>query len=246
MRLRPTTCFALLLALLCGNGHAESIKAVSEDTSYSYLQDGQVGGPASRLVEAMLQRAGLTDYSLALYPWARAYDMALQQPNVLIYLIARTPEREPLFKWVGEVMRIDYHVYKLRGQPDIQVRTLADAKHYSIGVLRDDVRHQYLQAEGFTKLVVAAHNRDNFRRLLNRQVQLVPMPEHDARLLCAEAGVDYASLERVYTLDALTSGLYMAYSRATADAIVTRSRAAFDSLKREGLLTRLMDDEVEP
>ncbi|MDX1369226.1 ABC transporter substrate-binding protein [Pseudomonas sp.] len=246
MRLRPTTCFVLLLALLCGNGHAESIKAVTEDTSYSYLQDGRVGGPASRVVEAMLQRAGLDDYSLALYPWARAYDMALQQPNVLIYLIARTPEREPLFKWLGEVMRIEYHVYKLRGQPDIQVRTLADAKHYSIGVLRDDVRHQYLQAEGFTKLVVSAHNRDNFRRLLNRQIQLVPMPERDAMLLSAEAGVDYANLERVYTLDALTSGLYMAYSSATADAIVARSRAAFDSLKSEGLLTRLMNAKVEP
>jgi polar amino acid transport system substrate-binding protein len=246
MRLRPTTCFVLLLALLCGNSHAESIKAVTEDTAYSYLQNGRVAGPASRVAEAMLQRAGLTDYSLALYPWARAYDMALQQPNVLIYLIARTPEREPLFKWLGEVTRIEYHVYKLRGQPDIQVRTLADAKHYSIGVLRDDVRHQYLQAEGFTKLVIAAHNRDNFRRLLNRQVQLVPMPERDAMLLSAEAGVDYASLERVYTLDALSSGLYMAYSRATADEIVTRSRAAFDSLKREGLLTRLLNGEVEP
>ena len=43
------------------------------------------------------------------------------------------------------------------------------------------------------------------------------------------------ALERVYTLDALTTGLYVAYSRSTADAIVTRSRAAFDSLKREGL-----------
>lgn len=246
MRLRPTICFALLLALFCGNGHAERIEAVTEDTAFTFRQDGRVGGPASQVVEAMLQRAGLTDYSLALYPWARAYDMALQQPNVLIYLIARTPEREPLFKWVGEVMRIDYHLYKLRGQPDIRVHTLADAKHYSIGVLRDDVRQQYLQAEGFTKLVIAAHNRNNFRRLLNRQVQLVPMPERDARLQCAEAGVDFASLERVYTLDALSSGLYMAYSRATADAIVTRSRAAFDSLKREGLLTRLMNGEAEP
>ena len=245
MRLCPTTCFVLLLALLCGNGHAESIKAVTEDTSYSYLQDGQVGGPASQVVEAMLQRAGLNDYSLALYPWARAYDMALQQPNVLIYLIARTPEREPLFKWLGEVTRIEYHVYKLRGQPDIQLRTLADAKNYSIGVLRDDVRHQYLQAEGFTKLVVSAHNRDNFQRLLNRQVQLVPMPERDAILLCAEAGVDFARLERVYTLDAFTTGLYMAYSHSTADAIVARSRAAFDSLKAEGLLTRLMDAKAE-
>ena len=245
MRLRPTTCFVLLLALLCASSHAESIKAVTEDTSYSYLQDGKVAGPASQVVRAMLQRAGLSDYSLALYPWARAYDMALHQPDVLIYLIARTPEREPLFKWLGEVTRIEYHFYKLRGQPDIQVRTLADAKHYSIGVLREDVRHQYLQAEGFTKLVVAAHNRDNFRHLLNRQVQLVPMPERDAMLLCKEARIDCARLEQVYTLDALTTGLYMAYSHSTADAIVARSRAAFDSLKAEGLLTRLMDAKAE-
>ncbi|MDP3977355.1 MAG: transporter substrate-binding domain-containing protein [Pseudomonas sp.] len=246
MRSRPSTYCALLLTLFCGNGHAESIQAVTEDTAYSYLQDGRVGGPASQVAEAMLQRAGLTDYSLALYPWARAYDMALQQPNVLIYLIARTPERESLFKWLGEVTRIEHHVYKLRGQPDIQVHSLADAKHYSIGVLRDDVRQQYLQAEGFTKLVVSAHNRDNFRLLLNRQVQLVPMPERDARLQCAEAGVDFASLERVYTLDALSSGLYMAYSNSTDDEIVARSRTAFDSLKREGLLTRLMNGKVEP
>lgn len=246
MRLRPTIWFALLLALLCASSHAESIKAVTEDTSYSYLQDGQVAGPASRVVEAMLQRAGLNDYSLALYPWARAYDMALQQPDVLIYLIARTPEREPLFKWVGEVTRIEYHFYKLREQPDIRVHSLADAKNYSVGVLRDDVRHEYLQAEGFTKLVVAAHNRDNFKRLLNRQVQLVPMPKRDVILLCAETGVDYASLEQVYTLDALTSDLYMAYSNSTADEIVTRSRAAFASLKAEGLLMQLLNAQPAP
>ncbi|MDA7088029.1 transporter substrate-binding domain-containing protein [Pseudomonas sp. SA3-5] len=245
MRLRPTIWFALLLVTTCASSHADSIRAVTEDTAYSYLQDGRVAGPATRVVEAMLQRAGLNDYSLTLYPWARAYDMALQQPNVLIYLIARTPEREPLFKWVGEIMRIDYHLYKLREQPDVQVHSLADAKHFSIGVLRDDVRQKYLQAEGFTKLVVAAGNRDNFRRLLNRQVQLVPMPERDAMLLSAEAGVDYASLEQVYTLDALSSDLYMAYSNSTDDETLSRSRAAFDGLKREGLLTRLMDDKAE-
>lgn len=241
MRLRPITWFALLLALICSSSHAETIRAVTEDTSYSYLQDGKVAGPASQVVEAMLQRAGLNDYSLALYPWARAYDMALQQPNVLIYLIARTPEREPLFKWLSEVTRIEYHFYKLREQPDIQVNSLADAKHYSVGVLRDDVRHQYLRAEGFTKLVVSAHNRDNFQLLLNRQVQLVPMPERDAMQLCTEAEIDCTRLEQVYTLDALTTGLYMAYSNSTDDEIVARSRAALDSYKAEGLVKRLMN-----
>lgn len=231
----------LLLALSCASSHAQNIKVVTEDTSYSYLQDGKVAGPASAVVEATLQRAGLNDYRVALYPWARAYDMALQEPNVLIYLIARTPAREPLFKWVGELTRIEHHFYKLRERKDFVVRDLQDAKNYSVGVIRNDLRHQYLQAQGFTKMVVSAQNVDNFRRLLNRQVQLVPMPERDAVLLCEGAHVDFANLEKVTTLDALSAGLYMAYNRSTADDVVARTRAALDRLKAEGMVTRLMN-----
>ena len=231
----------LLLALVCSGSQAQGIQVVTEDTSFSYLEHGRVAGPASAVVEATLQRAGLNDYRLALYPWARAYDMALQQPNVLIYLIARTTAREPLFKWVSEITRIDYHFYKLRAREDIQVHSLQDAQQYSVGVLRDDVRQKYLRTQGFNKLVVSAHNRDNFQKLLNRQVQLVPMPERDVAMLCEDARIDCASLEQLYTLDALTTGLYMAYSRATADELVMRTRAAFDSLKAEGQVTRLLD-----
>ncbi|WP_439859750.1 ABC transporter substrate-binding protein [Pseudomonas sp. MBLB4136] len=233
-------CIAILLALAATSSQAQEIRAVTEDTSYSYLKAGRVAGPASAVVEATLQRAGLNDYSLALYPWARAYDMALQQPNVLIYLIARTSAREPQFKWVGEITRIDYHLYKLRARTDIQVRTLQDAQRYSIGVLRDDVRQKYLRTQGFSRLVVSAHNRDNFQKLLNEQIELVPMPEQDVAMLCKEARIDCAELEPVYTLDAISTGLYMAYSQATADETVTRTRAAFDSLKAEGQVGRLL------
>jgi polar amino acid transport system substrate-binding protein len=237
-RLSVWICFLLLL--IHATGHAQSIKGVTEETSYSYLQNGKVAGPASEVVEATLKRAGLNDYQLALYPWARAYDMAQQEANVLIYLIARTPEREPLFKWVGEIMRIDYHFYKLTERKDIVVPDLQSAKNYSIGVLREDVRHQYLRSQGFTKLVVSGLNSDNFRKLLNQQVQLVPMPESDAVMLCREANVDFASLEQVYTLDTLTTGLYMAYSQSTSDDIVARTRGAFDSLEAEGVVKQLM------
>lgn len=235
-----STWSAMLLALVCIGSQAADIQVVTEDTAYSYLENGRVAGPASAVVEATLQRAGLSDYRLALYPWARAYDMALQQPNVLIYLIARTTAREPRFKWVSEITRIDYHFYKLRAREDIQVHSLQDAQQYSVGVLRDDVRQKYLRTQGFSKLVVSAHNRDNFNKLLNQQVQLVPMPERDVAMFCVDAHIDCASLEQVYTLDALSTGLYMAYSLATADELVTRTRAAFDSLKAEGRVTPLM------
>jgi len=238
--MHPFAWTAFFLALLgTPMTDAGPLRVVTEDTAYSYLENGKVAGTASRVVEATLQRAGLNDYQVSLYPWARAYDMALREPGVLIYLIARTSEREALFRWVGEIMRIDYHFYKLRERDDIRVPDLEAAKAYRIGVMRDDVRHQYLQANGFSKIVVSAHNSDNFKRLVNGQVDLVPMPEHDMLALCAEAGVDPATVEKVFSPHTSTQ-LYMAYSRQTDDDTVLRTQAAFEHLQAEGEVARIM------
>ncbi|MCB1974474.1 MAG: hypothetical protein KDE65_08450, partial [Burkholderiaceae bacterium] len=70
---------------------AQPIRAVTETTPYTYIEGDKVVGTATEVVELTLQRAGLKDYSVHLYPWARAYDMALKEPGVLIFLIARTP-----------------------------------------------------------------------------------------------------------------------------------------------------------
>lgn len=230
------TCFS------AGATVAQTLRVVTEDTSYTYLVGDRVGGPATDAVEAILQRAGLTDYSVGLYPWARAYDMAQREPNVLIYLIARTPERENLFKWAAQLTRIEYHLYKLRERNDLRATDLNALRGFSIGVLRDDVRHTFLQGQGFTRLVVSAQNTDNFRKLLNRQVDLVPMPERDARQFCLEEGIPYDTLEPVLALDALVKGLYMAFSPGTSDEVVERAREAFAALSAEGEILRLLGE----
>lgn len=235
-------CFAWLIPLqllFCISVQAETIKAVTETTPYAFISNGEVSGPASAVVEATLADAGL-DYQLGLYPWARAYDMALQQDNVLIYLIARTPEREQLFKWVGEVTRYEPHLYKLKARQNIQLSTLEDAKNYLIGVVRDDIRHEYLKQQGFTKLAVAAQNTDNIKLLFNEQIELLPLSEIDARRLCQVTGFDFNALERVITLDDLITGLYLAYSHGTDDSIVERTRQSFERLRSNGKLDALM------
>ncbi len=237
--MRPIFWIAFSLAMLSAVAQAGPVRVVTEETAYSYLKDGKVSGPATDVVEATLKRAGLGDYQIGMYPWARAYDMALQEPGVLVYLIARTSEREALFRWVGEILRIDYHFYKLRERDDIQVPDLNAAKAYRVGVLRDDVRHQYLQSNGFEKIVVTAHNSDNFKRLLHGQVDLVPMPERDMIALCEEAGLDPGEVQRVFTPNTSTQ-LYMAYSRQTDDDIVLRTQAAFEQLQADGTVADLM------
>lgn len=232
----------LLLALSLGapQARAEAIVAVTETTPYTYLQGDQVAGTATEVVERTLGLAGLQDYRIHLYPWARAYDIALKEPNVLIYLIARTPAREQQFKWVGEIMKIEYHLYRLKTRDDIVVNNLADAVRYRIGVMRDDVRHQFLMNKGFTKLVVSSEWNDNFNKLLHRQVDIVPLTADDAQGLCAEASFDCTGLERILTLDEASTGLYMAYSQPTPDDLVERTRAAFARLASDGTVARIM------
>ncbi|MDP3653729.1 MAG: transporter substrate-binding domain-containing protein [Rhodoferax sp.] len=228
--------------LLLSLGQAQTIHVVTEATPYTYLAEGKVVGSATEVVELSLKRAGLDDYEVNLYPWARSYDMALKEPNVLIYLIARTAAREDQFYWAGEIMKIQYHLYRLKGKGRaFRVTNLESVKHQTIGVMRDDVRYQFLRAKGFTRLVVSAQSVDNFKKLLSGQVDLVPLTLDDATSLCKETGVDCAGLERVLTLDEASTGLYMAYSRSTPVALVQRTKLAFDKLKAEGQVKRIME-----
>ncbi len=226
--------------LVLAPAQAQSIRAVTETTPYTFVAGGKVVGTATEVVELTLQRAGLTDYSVHLYPWARAYDMALKEPQVLIFLIARTAAREQQFHWAGEIMQIQYHLYRLKRRP-LEVTDLASARAYTIGVMRDDVRQQYLRSRGFDKLVVSAQPLDNFRKLLSGQVDLVPLTADDATMLCKETGFDCTDLQRVLTLDEASTGLYMAYSRQTPLEVVQRTRQAFEKLKAEGLVKRTME-----
>lgn len=230
----------LLAALLSAPmAPAQTIRVVTEATAYSFMKEGKVAGPATEVVELSLKRAGLSDYQINVYPWARSYDMALKEPNVLIYLIARTPAREPQFKWAGEIMKVQYHFYRLKAR-NFVVRNLQDARNFTIGVMRDDVRHQYLKDKGLTRLVISAQQVDNFRKLLNGQVDMVPLPEEDATSLCQETHISCDTLEKIYTLDDMSAGLYMAFSNATPDAVVERTRDAFEKLRAAGAVRDIM------
>ena len=232
----------LAWALLVPLGlRAQTVQVVTETTPFVFMQDGKIAGPATDVLEKTLQLAGIKDYRLNMYPWARAYDMALTEPNVLIYLLARTPEREAKFQWVGEFMQIRYHLYKLRERADIRIGNLDTARNYTIGVMRNDLRHQFLQQQGFTRLVVSAQPAENFGQLLKHKVDMVPLSEAGAETHCRGNNFDCTKLERVLPLEGMNAGVYMAYSLTTPKEVVNRTQAAFKQLKANGTVQRLME-----
>ena len=240
MRHFPMLCSWVFLALISFQSQADTIAVVTEDSLYAYLRDDKLAGPGIHIAAEILKQADLGDFHMALYPWARAYEMALREPNVLIFPLDRTPAREKLFKWVGEIHRSTSRLYKLRETAPISIASLEEAKQYSIGVIRNDAKQVYLQDRGFSRLVVSANNHDNFQKLLNRQVQLVPMPENTARLMSQDAQMDFNLLEQVYSLDEQPHRVYLAFSLGTPDETVAKAQRAFEQLKASGEVERIM------
>ena len=233
----------VLLALVTVKSQADTIEVVTEDSLYAYLLDDKLVGPGIHIASDTLKNADLGDFHMTLYPWARAYEMALREPNVLIFPLDRTPAREQLFKWVGEIHRSTSRLYKLRDAEPIRIGNLEEAKQYSIGVVRNDAKQIYLQDRGFKRLVVSADNHDNFQKLLNHQVQLVPMPENTARLMSQDAQMDFNLLEEVYALDEQPHRVYLAFSLNTPDETVAKAQRAFEQLKASGEVERIMKEK---
>jgi polar amino acid transport system substrate-binding protein len=91
----------ILLVAGTGAARAETLKVLTEEfPPYNYTENGRITGFSTAVVQAVLKEAQLQGDFQSL-PWARAYETAQTSDSVLIYSIARNPQREKLFSGSG-------------------------------------------------------------------------------------------------------------------------------------------------
>lgn len=235
-------CGGLLLALLQALPVTAAVQLRvfgSEHPPYSYMAEGQPTGLCSDIVASLLSRLQL-DTPITIAPWSRSYRTALEEPNVLLFTVARTPEREELFHWVGVLVSGETHLYALKERDNLVVDSLAAAGAYKIGVVRDDIRAHFLRRNGITNLDEATGSEINARKLLMGWIDLWAEEENAAPFVFRKLGHDPAQkLKKVYTLDLRLDG-YLAFSRGSDSELVDRFRAALEELKNSGEYRRIL------
>lgn len=224
-------------------GNCQGIKIVTEEyPPYNYTDNGKITGLSTDVVKAVLKDVGM-DVEITVYPWKRAYDMALNEPNVLIYSIGRNAQRENLFKWVGVIAPYKVYFFALKERADISIKSLDDAKKYKIGTTIDDAREQYLLSKGFEKgaqIEEVGTNDLNVRKLFGKRIDLVPMPELLGYDLTKRSGFDPSQLIKVFELSEISSeGLYFAFSKDTSDEVLNKFRQALDKIKSDGTYDKI-------
>ena len=245
--LNSQTAGALLFALLIGGAlpaaAVDKVRILTEEfPPYNFTKNGEITGFSTEVVHAVLKEIKIQG-SIQSLPWARAYEIAQETPDVLIYSIGRSKERDKLFKWVGVIAPTNYYLFSWSGK-NVKVGHLDDARKYQIGTVNEDVGEQFLMSKGFVKgrnLQSSVKYELNFEKLKAGHVDLWIMPELVAYFLARRAGDDPVKmLVPAYRLTDLGSdGYYMAFGIKTSDALVERFRMGLEAIKRNGTFDAL-------
>ena len=200
----------------------------------NFAQGDNINGIATDIVREMFQRAGLT-YSLTLrFPWERVYKLALENPGYGAFVMARLPDRERLFKWVGPIGPDDW-ILLAKADSKITLDTLNDARKYKIGAYKGDAIAETLTKQGL-KPVVVLRDQDNAKKLLNGQIDLWATGDPAGRYLARQDGV--TGLKTVLRFN--SAELYLALNKDVSDDVVNKLQTALDQLRKEGVVDEIM------
>jgi polar amino acid transport system substrate-binding protein len=218
---------------------AGPLTVVTEDfPPYSYARGGKLAGYSVDVARAALDGAGLV-YSMNIYPWARAYQMGRAQPNVLIFSIVRTPEREKQFQWIAQIAKRSVYLYKLAARRDVSVDTVADMRRYRIAANRGDIVEEQLHQLGLDA-DLSRDDQTSMKKLLMGRVDLMVASEASIKGVCAGVGISCTLLERTMPMPGLTD-YYVAASLGTPADTVRQLRAGFARIKDSPLIDRLAE-----
>ena len=102
-QIKPLILFLLAIIHLTIHG-SDKVQFVTEHYPPFQIQseEGELSGFSVDVVKAMTSVSGL-EAQMTVYPWARAYQFALTNENTIIFTISRTPDREDMFIWLGDI-----------------------------------------------------------------------------------------------------------------------------------------------
>ena len=202
----------------------------------NYIKDGELVGPSVEIVKEIQRRVGSRE-KIQVYPWARAYKMALKDENVVLFSTTHTKERDDKFKWVGP-LATKRDILVAKKSLGIIINNLDDAKKVGhIGTLRDDTREILLKRHGFTNLEPVSDEQLNAQKLVLERIDLWAYKIPGLRTVCELAGVDHNELEEVYHLREIDVSI--AFSKKTSDSIVKKWKNAFDEMIVDGTIIQI-------
>lgn len=220
------------------------IKFVTEDLPPLQIENENQSptGALIELVNLIIKDADI-DAEITIYPWARSYEIALNQPNTFIFSMLRSNEREDKFQWIGKLFTIKSYLATLQSNAEIKINTIDDAKRYSVGSIRHDLAESYLLNKGFIpkkNLYVSSKYPTLWSTLYSGRTDLVFTNSIVWRHEIIKASLDPEQIKLVYEIKDFASDLYLAANLTTDKALINKIKNSFAAIKADGRYDNIM------
>lgn len=206
---------------------------------YSYAPGGTgTDAPVGIMVDfarEVLTAADL-EHEVELLPWPRLMKYLREEPDQLVLTLIRSREREAIVHWIGPVATVEHALYGVRPAGPSSTLTLEEARGMSVATVVDDVANEYLQGQGFERIINTSGYLKGLEMLLRGRVELYPGNRTLIDYQCSQLAEGCDELELLLPLPDLEQDLYFAMSLGTEPAIVDRVREAYGELVAAGRL----------
>lgn len=201
-------------------------------------KDGRPAGLAVEVVDEIQRRLG-TQKTIQIKPWARAYREANLVGNTILFSVAHTEMRQPLFQWVGPIFRMTGSFYT-RKHSEITFHNLDDLHRLDrIGTVRDSFEDQLLKQKGFSNLEPSVSQARNLKKLISGRVDVVAATNLTIAQFSKIAGVPMSDIKANFNFIEVDN--YIVFSKDIAPNIVECWSNTFDDIKNDGTLRRIKD-----
>ncbi len=228
------------LALLWAMAPARALEPLSIYTDewppISFEDGGEVKGMAVDLVNQIQHRLH-QDQPVKLLPWARAYNFLLTRPNVLLFVLGRTAEREKLMTMVGPVAASEINLYCRKGEAEA-LRRLGDKLQLQpVTAFRSSIFLAVAKQHGFKNIVESADPVQSALLLHANRVSMWSEGDSVVDKVMRKAGLPVEEIEQLQPLEKID--LYLAFSRGTDRATILTWEQTLRDLKRDGSFRKL-------
>jgi polar amino acid transport system substrate-binding protein len=211
----------------------------------NYEENGKLKGIYVEIMEKMLKSVNskLTISDIQIKPWARGYESIQNTKNTCLFMMAQTPERQSLFKWVGPVMNAK-SVLLARKDKNIVIKSLTDIKKYKVGSIINSASEQILLKRGFSqndfdRVGGTDAIETSIKKLEAGRIDLFVYNDVAARWVIKKLNMKPDDFVTVYEIDSV--GRYFAFNKDTPDEIVKQMQDAFNGLKRSGEIQKIIN-----
>ncbi len=209
---------------------------------YNYMGAKGPTGISTEILQALLTRLDL-HWPIEFMTWTVGYHIALREPNILLYSMLRTADRENLFQWVGPLFTDKMNIYRKGGRTEVNISSIKDALSYRIGVVEDNFEHHYFSDQGLAvgqQLFPVEQQDQNFQALLDERVDLIALTASQATQHIQAKGYKASQFEPVLEMKDISGDIYMVFSLETDSAYVQQFSKTLHELKNSAAYSKIL------